>query len=134
MPPVPAPLDRRSVLGGLGCACAIGALSACSSGSSGPSGPLARLSDLDTGVPVRATAPNGDPVIVVRTGPREVAAFSATCTHAGCTVAPDGADLQCPCHGSRYDGATGAVVRGPAQRPLPPFAVRVTRRGTVVPA
>ena len=54
-------------------------------------------------------------------------AYSAICTHQGCTVAYNNGQLACPCHGSVFDPAHGAaVVNGPAQRPLPqiPVAVR----------
>ncbi|MGH7486284.1 MAG: ubiquinol-cytochrome c reductase iron-sulfur subunit [bacterium] len=36
----------------------------------------------------------------------------------GCTVAPAGKEFVCPCHGSIYDAATGAVKQGPAPKPL----------------
>lgn len=56
----------------------------------------------------------------------EVLAFSATCTHQGCTVnsVEDGL-IVCPCHLSRFDQATGAPVSGPAREPLAPVAVEV---------
>jgi Rieske Fe-S protein len=38
--------------------------------------------------------------------------------------------IDCPCHGSRFDAATGAVRNGPAARPLPKVAV-VVRSGEV---
>ncbi|MEU5434455.1 Rieske (2Fe-2S) protein [Streptomyces sp. NPDC020719] len=55
-------------------------------------------------------------------------AFSATCTHQGCTVKDvvDGT-INCPCHGSKYDPATGKVTAGPAPRPLP--AKKITVEG-----
>jgi len=58
-------------------------------------------------------------------------AFSATCTHQGCRVnAVQDGQILCPCHGSRFDAGTGAVLAGPAPRPLPRVAV-VVRDGTV---
>ena len=53
-------------------------------------------------------------------------AFSAICTHSGCIVnAPiaDGSTF-CACHGSKFDG-NGKVLQGPANTPLPHFAVTV---------
>lgn len=43
----------------------------------------------------------------------------AECTHLGCIAAwrPEVGKHICPCHGSEYD-KTGAVLRGPAPRPL----------------
>ena len=51
-------------------------------------------------------------------------AFSAVCTHQGCTVNPPSASgtSSCPCHGAQFDG-NGAVLRGPARSPLPHYAV-----------
>jgi glycine/D-amino acid oxidase-like deaminating enzyme/nitrite reductase/ring-hydroxylating ferredoxin subunit len=48
-------------------------------------------------------------------------ALSARCTHLGCLVAFNDAERvwECPCHGSRF-GVDGAVLHGPAVRPLPP--------------
>ncbi len=69
----------------------------------------------------------GKPVIVAQPSKGEVVAFSAVCTHMGCTVAPQGKILKCPCHGSTYDLATGENTGGPAPRPL--TAIRVTVSG-----
>ena len=55
-------------------------------------------------------------------------AFDDTCTHRGCSLAKgklDGTTVTCPCHGSQFDVTTGAVVRGPAQRPVRSRPVQV---------
>jgi Rieske Fe-S protein len=69
-------------------------------------------------------------IVLSRTAGDEVRAFSATCTHQGCTVGVSGGVLECPCHGSRFAAGTGAVLRGPATRPLPAVPVSV-RNGEV---
>jgi Rieske Fe-S protein len=43
----------------------------------------------------------------------------------GCTVNSGGPQFHCPCHGSIYDAFTGAVVQGPAPKPLAPISVKV---------
>ena len=55
----------------------------------------------------------------------QAVAFSAICTHMGSTVAPKGAELDCPCHGSRYNALTGEVIQGPAPKPLPKITVTI---------
>src|ERR1700760_4441377 len=37
-----------------------------------------------------------------------------------------GTTIMCQCHGSQFDVTTGAVLSGPASRPLNVYAVRVT--------
>jgi len=54
-----------------------------------------------------------------------VVAHTAICTHQGCTVAAAGADANCPCHGSKFNAATGAVINGPARSPLAEVPVTV---------
>jgi thiosulfate dehydrogenase [quinone] large subunit len=74
----------------------------------------------------------GNPAVLIRLNNGQFVAYSAVCTHAGCTVAYESArgELVCPCHGSIYDPRHGAqVVAGPAPRPLPAVPVRVDAQG-----
>ncbi|MGW2182780.1 Rieske (2Fe-2S) protein [Streptomyces sp. NPDC001732] len=66
-------------------------------------------------------------VVVTRPKAGEFRAFSSKCTHQGCTVASvsDGT-INCPCHGGRFDAATGAVVHGPPTEPLPARKITVS--------
>ena len=60
------------------------------------------------------------PVLVTQRDAGVFAATAATCTHKGCPlgyVATDRA-LVCPCHGSRFDPASGAVINPPAVQGL----------------
>ncbi|WP_406265655.1 Rieske (2Fe-2S) protein [Streptomyces sp. NBC_00191] len=68
----------------------------------------------------------GQKVVVTQPTAGDFKAFSAICTHAGCTVnkVADGT-IDCPCHGSKYAIADAAVVGGPAPRPLPPKQITV---------
>jgi cytochrome b6-f complex iron-sulfur subunit len=112
-----------------------GAAGASSSGSSGSSGGsaeaggsgavLATLADVPVGSAIAAKDPSGKPIIVAQPSAGKAVAFSAICTHMACTVAPAGKELDCPCHGSRYDATTGAVIQGPAPKPLPSVPVHV---------
>jgi Rieske Fe-S protein len=91
-----------------------------------PSGQaLAKLADIPVGQAAAAKTPNGKDIVVARPTATTAAAFSATCTHQGCTVQPAGAELKCPCHGSVFDALTGAVKHGPAKSPLPAVPVQV---------
>ncbi|MHB1064959.1 MAG: QcrA and Rieske domain-containing protein [Georgenia sp.] len=81
--------------------------------------PIAALAD----VPVGSALVVGETVLV-QPEKGTVAGLSAVCTHQGCLVAVDATELACPCHGSRF-ALDGAVVQGPASRPLPPVPVRI---------
>ncbi len=68
------------------------------------------------------------------------AAYSAICTHLGCTVswtrnaqAPDASVTECHCHGSIFNPAEGAkVMGGPAPIPLSQIGVKLKEDGTLV--
>jgi Rieske Fe-S protein len=76
-------------------------------------GALVKLSTVPTGGSVKVGG-----TIITRTGATSVVGHDTTCTHAGCTVMPAGRTLDCPCHGSRFDAVSGAVLAGPAPSPL----------------
>lgn len=118
-------LDRRGALRGA-CMLAVTAVAAGCSARDDDSAP-ATGTDLGstTDIPVGGgTVLREHRVVVTQPVQGTFAAFSATCTHQGCTVGEvtDGA-IQCLCHGSRFAVADGAVVRGPADAPLPPVAI-----------
>jgi Rieske Fe-S protein len=77
-----------------------------------------------------ADVPVGGGVIVAKTvvtQPTEgqFKAFSAVCTHQGCTVAnvKDGT-INCGCHGSKFSIEDGSVKNGPANKPLEEKSVK----------
>ncbi|WP_225753900.1 Rieske (2Fe-2S) protein [Actinotalea sp. Marseille-Q4924] len=89
------------------------------------SGALTALADVPVGGAVLVTSSSGLKVLVAQPVEGEVVGYSSVCTHQGCTVAPAGSELACPCHGSVFDVATGEPLEGPATEPLVPFEVRV---------
>ena len=68
------------------------------------------------------------PIFVRRIPGGGASAFSTRCSHRGCEVEPTADRFVCPCHGSEY-ALDGAVLRGPAERPLEPFRVVETADG-----
>jgi Rieske Fe-S protein len=65
-------------------------------------------------------------IVITQPAAGSFKAFTAVCTHQGCTVASisDGA-IHCPCHGSAFSIKDGSVVNGPAASPLAPIAIKV---------
>jgi Rieske Fe-S protein len=58
-------------------------------------------------------------IVVTQPTAGEFKAFSAVCTHAGCTVASvQNKTINCPCHGSKFSIADGSPTAGPASDPL----------------
>ena len=71
--------------------------------------------------------------IVIARSAQGVHAFDGTCTHARFHFGTSrlvGCELECPIHGARFDAATGAVTKGPAQKPLERIAT-VVENGVV---
>lgn len=137
-------IDRRTVIGGVGvvglgvvgaatlAACGGGSSTANQSGSaaSGAAGSagsgraVVKAADIPVG---GGTVFDAAKVVVTQPKAGEFKAFSAICTHKGCTVAGvANGTITCPCHGSTYDAATGQVTGGPAPAPLPSKTVTVS--------
>ena len=70
-------------------------------------------------------------VVVTRTS-SGITALRINCTHAGFPVARVGATLECELHGSRFNPETGAVINGPAARPLTRYEASETNGGIYV--
>ncbi|MGK5628363.1 Rieske (2Fe-2S) protein [Streptomyces sp. URMC 123] len=97
-------------------------------GDGGAGEVLVRVSEVPVG---GGTVLKDRKVVVAQPREGEFTAFSAVCTHQGCTVAEvSGGIARCPCHGSGFRITDGSVASGPAGRPLPRQAVTVVD-GTV---
>ena len=117
-----ADLDRRRMLrgaavGGL----ALPLLAACggadepSSGSSG-GGTSVAAADVPVG---GGTILKDEKVVVTQPSKGDFKAFTAVCTHKGCTVAKvESGLIMCPCHGSKFSIEDGSRKAGPAQAAL----------------
>ncbi len=99
-------------------------------GSLGAGTELAKLSDIPVGGTASAKV-DGVDIVMAQPTEGKVVAFSAICTHQGCVVAAMKSSYDCPCHGSRFDAATGNVINGPAQEPLAKIDVEVVDSAVV---
>lgn len=137
------PLDeirqpRRAVIVGTGLGLAATALAGCataddksaksSTGSSTVGGegaptaeaPIAKTSDVPVGSGIIV-----DEYVLTQPTAGVFNGFSSVCPHRGCKVSEViDANIVCPCHGSRFD-LEGAVVNGPAVKPLERKAVSI---------
>lgn len=75
----------------------------------------------------------GQPGLLIRTADGNYRAFTAVCTHLGCTVQykPGDKAIWCACHNGMYD-LEGRNVSGPPPRPLEVFDVHVSGDDIVV--
>ncbi|MCW2858862.1 MAG: Rieske (2Fe-2S) domain protein [Actinoallomurus sp.] len=139
-PSTPQPeSSRRGMLLGVGIVGLAGTLSACGgskdASSADPSqgsgnapaqssgGTLGKTSDIPVG---GGKIYKSEKVVVTQPQQGEYKAFSAVCTHRGCTVGSvSGGKIHCPCHGSAFNVTDGSVANGPAGNPLPSKSVTV---------
>jgi Rieske Fe-S protein len=86
---------------------------------------IAQVADVPVGGIFAFEDPQGGPAFLLQPAAGTFLAYSGICTHNGCTVGYDeaAAEFACPCHGARFEVATGEPVQGPAQQPLAKIAV-----------
>ncbi len=133
---------RRAVLGGVAAVGAGAVLAACGSdeptssgggdatsdgGGSGGEAPAGGEIGTTADVPVGGgTVFQKQKIVVTQPTEGDFKAFTAVCTHQGCTVgAVNGDTIQCNCHGSQYNAADGKVKKGPAPKALAPKKITV---------
>jgi len=94
---------------------------------------IIRVSKFPVGASQQFVAANGAPAFLFRTK-TGVFAYSAICTHQGCTVEylKAGKKLVCPCHRASFDPFNGGkVISGEAKGPLAKINVSI-KSGWVV--
>jgi Rieske Fe-S protein len=133
-------ISRQQFMVGAGLAAGATAVGACTSNGNPATAPSGSRSEPATDAPSTGASANviartsdvpvgsgvivGD-IVVTQPSPGVFKGLSATCTHAGCTVAKvAGGTIDCPCHGSRFN-LDGSVANGPASAPLPAEPISV---------
>jgi len=142
---------RRTVMlgaGGAGLAVALSACSGYSTGGYSAAAPTAESprpageptgnggnsgGNAASGIAKTADIPEGggkvfesEKVVITHPQAGTFKAFSATCTHQGCTVSSvSNGTINCPCHGSQFNIADGSVTTGPATQPLGEMQIKV---------
>jgi Rieske Fe-S protein len=134
---------RRAVLAGAAGIAAVSVMAACgddggtdssagsgsnnaggNGGKTGGNSSLPKTTDVPVGGGVVVAAAD---VVITQPSAGQFKAFSATCTHQGCTVADvSGGTINCGCHFSKFSVTDGSVKNGPATQPLPEKKVTVT--------
>ena len=88
--------------------------------------PVAKISEIPAGTTKTVTV-DGVPVLLCNVD-GSIYAIEDVCTHDGGELDQgrlDGACIECPRHGARFDVRTGAVLALPAVIPVPTYAVRI---------
>jgi Rieske Fe-S protein len=135
---------RRAVLAGAAGIAAVSVMAACgddsgtdssagsggnnAGGKTGGNSSLPKTTDVPVGGGVVVASAD---VVITQPSAGQFKAFSATCTHQGCTVADvSGGTINCGCHFSKFSATDGSVKNGPATSPLP--EKKITVNGTAI--
>lgn len=130
---------RRAVLGGTLGVGAGAVLVACGSSNeptavpdaTGHPAKAADVSDLPVGGSL-SVAVEGNTYLLYRKDESTVLAYTAICTHQGCTVGLGKNDFKCPCHGSEFSHDDGSRVAGPAKKPLARYAAAIDGQDVLI--
>jgi Rieske Fe-S protein len=119
----PAADPSSSAAGGDTSSAPAGGASSSAAGGSGGGTVLGATSDIPEG---GGKVFADHKVVVTQPSTGTFKAFTAVCTHAGCTVSSvSGGTINCPCHGSKFHIADGSVAGGPAPSPLSAATIAV---------
>ena len=88
---------------------------------------VAKLEDVHEGE-ITLVEIGKDQIALYRIG-EEIFATSNICTHEQCELDQnniiEGEEVECTCHGSKFNIKTGAVVQAPAFEPLPVYKTEI---------
>ena len=87
---------------------------------------VAKIADIPEGE-IHTLSAGGKKVALAHIG-SEFFAIDDTCTHAQCSLGEGSLieqEVECPCHGSRFDVKSGAVRFLPAMAPIATYPVKV---------
>ena len=88
---------------------------------------MASASSIPVGQALTLNDPSFGPMLLIHLTNGQFVAYSAICTHAGCTVQFNvhAQEIACPCHGAVFDPNNQAqVLAGPAPYPLREIGIR----------
>jgi len=123
--------DRRTFLKVLGGTMALGAVGCGSTISEDGTGSMIQ-GGAAKDVPIGSLSPRSEASVAIGRDAAGLYAVSTICTHQGCDIRSSGTvdatGLACGCHGSKFD-ANGAVLNGPAGKPLDHFEVVIDGNG-----
>lgn len=106
-----------------------GSASASSSAPAGEAKALIKSSEVPVG---GGTVLKDEKLVVTQPTAGSFRCFTAVCTHQGCLVNKvEAGTIDCPCHGSKFKVADGAVAKGPATKPLEEKKITVSPAGEI---